>query len=91
MKQQKLHFPFLDINIIINKDSKTNIIWMDIFYKKNDTRRSVSLNSCHPKQCRINTPFTLARPICTIVENSDVTTRFKRNKYPHLKFKGLKS
>ena len=32
MEQHNLYFPFLDI--MINKDSETNNIWMDIFYKK---------------------------------------------------------
>ena len=45
---------------------------MDIFYKKTDTRRCVPFNSCHPKQCKKNIPFTLARRICTIVENNEV-------------------
>ena len=45
---------------------------MDIFYKKTDTRRCVPFNSCHPKQCKNNIPFTLARRICAIVENNDV-------------------
>ena len=29
-------------------------------------------NSRHPKQCKNNIPFTFARQICTIVENSEV-------------------
>ena len=45
---------------------------MDIFYEKTDTRRCVLFNSCHPKQCKKNIPFTLARRICIIVENNEV-------------------
>ena len=48
---------------MINKDPKTNNIWMDI---------CVSFNSCHLKQYKNNTPLTLARRICTMVENSEV-------------------
>ena len=70
MEQHNLYLPFLDI--MINKDPENNNIWMDIFYKKTDTRRCVPFNSCHPKQCKKNIPFTLARRICTIVENNEV-------------------
>ena len=61
MEQYNLSLPFLDL--MINKDPETNNIWMDLFYKKTDTRRCASFNSCH---------LTLARRICTIVENSEV-------------------
>ena len=64
IEQHNLYLPFLDI--MINKDPENNNIWMDIFYKKTDTRRCVPFNSCHPKQCKKNIPFTLARRICTI-------------------------
>ena len=55
---------------------------MAIFYKKTDTQRCVPFNSCHPKQCKNNIPFTLARIICTIMENrkvrKNVWTNFKK-------------
>ena len=70
MEQHNLYLPFLDI--MINKDPETNNIWMDIFYKKTDTRRCVPFNSCHPKQYKNNITFTLARRIFTIVENNEV-------------------
>ena len=57
---------------MINKDSETNTNWMDIFYKKTDTGRCVSLSSCHPKPCKNDIHFTFARGICTIVEKSEV-------------------
>ena len=66
MDQHNLCLTFLDI--MINKDPETNNIWMDIFYDKTDTWRCVPFNSCHPKQCKNNIPFTLPRRICTIVE-----------------------
>ena len=70
MEQHNLYLPFLDI--MINKDPKTNNIWMDIFCKKTDTRRCVPFNSSYQKQCKINIPFTLARRIFTIAHNSKV-------------------
>ena len=42
-----------------------------MLYKNTDTCRYISFNSCQPKQCKNNIPFTLARRICTIVENSE--------------------
>ena len=70
MEQHNLYLSFLDI--MINQDAETNSIWMDIFYKKTDTRKCVPFNSCHPKQCKNNIPFLIARRICTIAENSEV-------------------
>ena len=70
MEQRNLYLPFLDI--MINKDPENNNIWMDIFYKKTDTRRCVPFNSCHSKQYKKNIPFILARRVCTIVENNEV-------------------
>ena len=70
MEQHKFYLAFLDT--MIKKDPETNNIWMAIFYKKTDTQRCVPFNSCHPKQCKNNIPFTLARIICTIMENSKV-------------------
>ena len=70
MEQQNLFLPFTDI--MINKNPENNNIWIDTFYEKTDTPRCVPSNSCHPKQCKKNIPFTLARKICTIVENNEV-------------------
>ena len=47
MERHNLYLPFLDI--MINKDPDNNNIWMDIFYKKTNTRRGVPFNSCHFK------------------------------------------
>ena len=74
MEQHNLYLPFLDI--MINKDLETNNIWMDIFYKKADTRRCVPFNSCYLKQCKNNIPFTRARRIFTIVKNSEVRKKY---------------
>ena len=56
--------PFLDI--LIKRDDN---IWMDLYHKPTDTQRYVSFDSNHPSHCKRNIPFTLARRICTIVEN----------------------
>ena len=53
---------------MINKDTKTNNIWMDIFFKKTDTQRYVPFNSSHSKRCKNNIPFTLARRICEVTK-----------------------
>ena len=68
MEADESQLPFLDI--LINK-SNNNEIWMDIYHKETDTRRCVSYDSCHPKHCLTNIPYTLARRICTIVENEE--------------------
>ena len=39
---------------------------------KTDTRRCVPFNCCHPKQCKNNITFTLARRICIVLEDSQV-------------------
>ena len=70
MEQHNLFVPFLDI--MTKKDPENNNIWMDIFYKKTDTRRCVPFNSCHCKQCKRNIPSILAGGICTIMENNEV-------------------
>ena len=77
MEQHNLYLPFLDI--MINKHPETYNTWMDIFYKKADTCRCVPFNSCHSKQRKNNITFTLARRICTIVENNEVKKNFWTN------------
>ena len=70
MEQYKLCLRFLDI--MKNQSPENNNIRMGIFYKKTETRRCVPFNSYHPKHCKNNIAFTLARRICTIVENDKV-------------------
>ena len=67
MEYSKDAIPFLDILIKRNNDK----IWMDIYYKPTDTHRCFPFSSNHPKHCKKNIPFTLARRICTIVENTE--------------------
>ena len=63
---------FLDISVI----NDMNTIKTDIFYKVTDTHQYLHFKSCHPRHCKINVPYNLARRICTIV--SDVDIRKKR-------------
>ena len=39
--------------------------------KATETHRCLPFSSNHPKHCQKNIPFTLARRICTIVENTE--------------------
>ena len=59
--------PFLDILIKRNNYN----IWMNNYYKPTDTHGCLSFSSNHPKHWKKNIPFTLARSICIIVENTD--------------------
>ena len=44
---------------------------MDINFKVADTRLSLPFLSSHSTHCKKNIPFTLARRICTKVENQN--------------------
>ena len=44
---------------------------MDIYYKPTNTPRCLPFSSNHPKHCKNNILFTLARRIWTIVENAE--------------------
>ena len=48
---------------------------MDICFKPTDTRRCLPFSSSHPNYCKKTIPFTLARRICTIVENQQQKLR----------------
>ena len=56
--------------------NENNIIKTDIFYKVTDTHQYLHFKSCHPRHCKLNVPYNLARRICTIV--SDPTTQDTR-------------
>ena len=45
---------------------------MEIVYKKTDSQRCVPFNSCHPRQWKNKLPFTLARRVRILAENSKV-------------------
>ena len=75
MEYSKDAIPFLDILIKRNNDN----IWMDIYYKPTDTHRCLPFSSNHPNHCKKNIPFTLARHICTIVENTEAKMKHLEN------------
>ena len=66
MEKSKTRLPFLDI--MMNKSGTK--IWIDIYQKLGSTRCPFTSN--HPQHSLTNIPFTLAREICTIVENENV-------------------
>ena len=74
MEKSQTRLPFSDIMI---KKSSTKIC-MNIYNKLKDSKRYVPFTSNHPWHCLTNIPFSLARRICTIVENENVKEkRFK--------------
>ena len=75
MEYSKDAIPFLDILIKRNNDK----ISMDIYYKSTNTHRFLTFSSNHPKHCKKNIPFTLARRICTIVENTEAKMKHLEN------------
>ena len=75
MEYSKDVIPFLDILIKRNNDK----IWIDIYYKPTDNHRCLPFSSNHPKHCKKNIPFTLARRICTIVENTEAKVKHLEN------------
>ena len=44
---------------------------MEILYKKTDSQRCVPFNSCHPRQRKNKLPFTLARQVRILADNSE--------------------
>ena len=62
------------LNLTVYK--KDNFILTDIFYKDTDTHDYLPFNSCHPRHTTTNIPGSLARMICTIVD--DPLVRDKR-------------
>ena len=75
---------------MINKSGTK--IWMDIYNKPTDSKRYVPLTSNHPRHCLTNILFSLARRICTIIENENAKEKlFKELKKTLLKQKYPKS
>ena len=75
MEYSKDAIPFLDILIKRNNDN----IWMDIYYKLIDTHRCLHCSSNHPNHCKKNIPFTLARRIWSIAENTKAKMKHLEN------------
>ena len=63
-----------------------------VWNKSTHSKRYVPFTSSHPRHCLTNIPFSLARRICTIVENENVKVkRFKELKKALLEQKYPKS
>ena len=75
MEYSKDAIPFLDILIKRNNEN----IWMDIYYKPTDTHKCLPFSSNQPNNWKNNIPFTLARRIYTIVENTEAKMKHLEN------------
>ena len=75
MECSKGQIPFLDILIKRNE----NGIWMDLYHKPTDTQVCSPFIFSHPKHCKRNVAFYLARRICTIAENNSEKLRSSEN------------
>ena len=64
MESSDKNVPFLDV--MVNKEEGN--LWTTTYSKPTDAKRYVPFDSCHPKQCLKNIPFSLARRTCMIVE-----------------------
>ena len=71
MESSDKEIPILDI--LIKRDN--NGIWMDLYHKPADTQRCLPYSTNHPKHCLKNTPFVMARRICTIVGNNSLKNK----------------
>ena len=58
---------------------------MDVYYKPTIAHRCLPFYSNHPKHCKKEIPFTLARHICTIVENTEAKMKHLENLKMNLK------
>ena len=61
--EEKISF----LNILLYKENDS--LKTDIFYKQTDSHDYLPFGSCHPRHTKQNIPYTLARMICTIVED----------------------
>ena len=86
MESSERELSFLDI-LVYTESAK---IHTDIYHKETDTFHYLEFNSCHPRHCKINIPFNLARRICTIVSDparkeqrlNELAIRLEKRKYP---------
>ena len=63
---------------------------MDTYFKSTETCRCLLFSLSHPNHCKKNIPFSVARRICTAVENqqqklkhqSELNENLKKCEYP---------
>ncbi len=65
MEQSASQIPFLDIKVLLQNDE----IKTDIYYKPTDAHLHVPFSSCHPRHTKHNIPYSLARRLCTIIDD----------------------
>lgn len=58
---------FLNVLLYI----ENNKLLTDVYYKNTDSHDYLPFSSCHPRHIKANIPKTLARIICTIVQDPD--------------------
>ena len=76
------------LNLFLYIDNKR--LLTDVYYKNTDSHDYLPFNSCHPRHIKINIPKTLARIICTIVQDpklklhrlAELKTWLQKAKYP---------
>ncbi|NQY54727.1 MAG: GIY-YIG nuclease family protein [Campylobacteraceae bacterium] len=57
--------PYLNLFLYIENEK----LLTDIYYKDTDSHDYLPFSSCHPRHTKINIPQTLARIICTVVDD----------------------
>ena len=62
---------FLDILVKL----KDHIISTDIYYKPTDTHQYLHFKSCHPRHIKQSLPYSQARRLCTIIDDTDSRDR----------------
>ena len=60
--------PFLDILVYL----KNNAVYTDLYYKPTDTHQYLHFNSCHPRHTKHNIPYSQARRLCTIIDDTEI-------------------
>ena len=61
------------LNVLVYKTP--NEFKSDMYHKPTDNRDYLHFDSCHPHHTKTNTPFTLAKTICTIVDDPEICSK----------------
>ena len=77
--------PFLDIHVYIENTEKN-----DIYHKETEAFNYLDFRLSHPRHCKANIPFNMAKRICTIVSDhtikeqrlKELETRLLKRNYP---------
>ena len=63
--------PFLDILVYL----KDILVYTDLYYKPTDTHQYLHFNSCHPRHTKHNIPYSQARSLWTIIDDTEIRDR----------------